>query len=930
METKVYCKLAESMEDWFWQEGVHRAEPYQLPIARWLTPLVKASKSLHNGREALQSERASMAIWGPSQTGKSTLISAYVDSGAQFSGTAGEDGVGGGLHWPGGLPYFFMAPKVADPEMLPSHLTRMVLNPFNKGMDGSACLTRFVPGTLKAGSGDWLAVKDPAYPVQLHLVALDDLWHALARGFSTECLSNQGRAPRPWDLEKLKRTTRQVVRTSDGKPGAADRAAFEDLMRLAEVLNDLALSDDAVFSELSVNSDAWESYLLELFEEPHLLASRELVWKLAESLLWHDAPSITDWFRKMARARERWLGAGGAWQGKKLLCSLEATALFLNMGASEIAYAPRESNANSPRGVIQGLIQRLACTVSDDVVRIGCEPGLAQPLGASADDFSILQGLVWELVVPINMEQLPEKPFPEEPDRPNAFKDFLRTADILDFPGVGNETKALENRVIVDAAEIDKLNREASAPDASPQVKQRAKRCFTPVLFFKEILKRGKTASIVATYAKRLQIDGFSIFQGARGHACPNADQIINGVKSWWRYLCPEFLQDPSAGSPFPLNLAITWWAKQLNLAQNPNDTAIYSVIDGIVSNLGIIRDPSVSTTFAIHDHRSPDRDAAEIKQDFSPGSVRYRNLIQESGFKNQFSRPISKDSFDQMITDRWTGGAEFFFLTATQQMQELAARSDGRKQRILEQMERAVEALIASFNWPDLVPQPKVKDTRRECLQTFLQNAGQVLQESSPESLEKHNRFLRELLNIRPGDIPQVNSAKMGLVEGILDAWVMTQSQRMASLTRFSASATAFGLPDQNAMRELLRALADSLVPDYPELVAWLSERLNAGKTISGNQLQRLYAIKLGNTLLYGKKGPRTALGNADLELLQEERANAKPPALKYFLEPLLAPKGRIAELAAREISPRKRPDLSGDASIRKLYETFHPTANS
>lgn len=929
-----YADLARKLESWYWQFGVKRQEPYALPPGKWLTDIARSARTLERGNAAMRNPRPAMAIWGPSQTGKSTVISSYIDAGiATDPKEDRKEGEGVGLHWPGGLPFFFMAPRVADPESLPSHLTRMVLNPFNKGMDGSACLTRFVPGSAEK-RGDHHHVDDPAYPVELHLVQLDDLWHALARGYSTECLGRNDRQPKPWDLERLQRATREVLAESPRKPGEASPEAFNELMRLSNVLDDLASSDDPVFSELSTDRDNWRGYLRNLFSEPALLASQETVRRLAERILWDDAPTISRWFRNLAERYDTWLGPDGAWANRRLLCSLEAAALFLNMGASAIAYAPRESNPDAPNAIIQDLVSRLACEIDETTVRIGCESKLPQPLGQSAEEFSILQGLVWELVVPINMDHLPKHPFPDDPQtdpeaskRPNALKGFLEVADILDFPGVGNETKSLENRIIIDEKQIAEIQQKAKAPDATPQDKSRAEKCFSPILFFREILKRGKTASIVATYGKRLNIDAFAIFQGARGYACPNADQIINGVKTWWRHLAPDYLKNPQGESPFPLNLVITWWAKQLNLSTGPTDTNIYGVIEGIVSNLGIIRDSRVSTTFAIHDHQSPDRDQAEIKVDVSPGSQRYRNLTNETAFKQQFAREVSRQSFDAMVTDRLTGGAEFFFTEARKQMLTLRERNDGRTVRIKQQMVRAAENLLEALNWPDLVPQPKVQDKRREHLEAFLETVRKAVEEADVEDLRGLNRFLRELVNIHAASLPAVpeqQQTSTAAIENAFDSWIAEHSQKLALDPRFSNEAMRLQLSESSSIRTLLRALVESIRPDLPAIAEWLKKCLALDSGAGSAQYQRLLALRMGNALVYGEEGPRTSnqaaysQGTSDLTI-----ADTRDAATRFFIAPLIGDGGRIESLAQREVTPRKRPDLVGDDSIRAIFDT-------
>ncbi len=867
-----------------------------------------------------------MAIWGPSQTGKSTSVSAYFDAGAKFTGDPATDGEGSGLHWPGGPPFFFMAPRVEDIEKLPPHLTARVLNPYNKGMDGSSCLSRFLPGSTTAGEQPY-HVSDPAYPVELYLVTPEELWHALARGFSTECVTKVGRRPGQWNLERFRREVKTVLQQkAPEKPGPIVREAFEHLHSLATVLDDLAQSDDPTFEALGADREAWLAALRALFEEPRLMCDPAVVDELAARVFWEGASAMTEWFNKMADTWRHLAGPAGRWHGKRVLCSLEAAGVFLNMGACVVAYQARESNPNSPAAIIQEHIARLTFETDDKHVRIGCT-GRGESLGSTADEFSILQGLVWELVVPINLANLPEHPFPQAPEKPNTLRDFLAQADLLDFPGVGNETKAIENRIVLDDADIRALRAKGASADATPQDRERASRCFSPLLFFKEIVKRGKTASIVSTYAKRLSIDGFSIFQGLRGYACPNADQLINGIKSWWKHMAPDYFADPQGESPYPLNLVLTWWARQLNLAVNPNDTNIYGVIDGVVNNLGRIKEPDVCTTFAIHDHASPDRDQAELKLDFNPGSTRYENLSREKLFARQFQRDVSKQSFREMITDRTTGGAEFFFAQATGQMKH--CREPGGRSRLDFLSSRgaeAVQALQRLATTRDMVPQPKPRDDRREHLERFRAALKPLVQEARNGDFREMNHALRELLNVRASDLLPVPRAADEVTNEHIEAqfrtWAEAQARRFEGDSGFRGAVQRLGLAEQEQVRETTLALGQSVAPDFPKIGEWLQGLVRYHEGWERPDLSRLLSLQMGNAVVRGNNRQRREVEDESFDEGARNKAKATLPYRDYFLQPFVGEKGQLDQLIQRQIRPQKRPDQPGDAELVALLK--------
>ena len=132
--------------DWYWKYGFQRTGKYALPQGAWLDQIYGVSKQLETLASALSQPRPSVAIWGPSQTGKSTLVAKYIDANVKFVGDLSEDGKDSGLHFEGGSPAFFLKPEEDPARGLTLRDGTCVLNPFNSGLDASACLSRFVLG----------------------------------------------------------------------------------------------------------------------------------------------------------------------------------------------------------------------------------------------------------------------------------------------------------------------------------------------------------------------------------------------------------------------------------------------------------------------------------------------------------------------------------------------------------------------------------------------------------------------------------------------------------------------------------------------------------------------------------------------------------------------------------------------------------------
>src|SRR5262245_55578538 len=161
--------FAANLIEWYWQHGCNRQkrpanaadwdgnyEQFMLPPATWLRQLYEVRNGLRTVSEAAQAPRPAVALWGMSQTGKSTSVSALIDANVKVSTEAPDtDGSGGGLHWAGGLPFFFVAPHrdTEKGEVYPMHWYERSLNPFNSGLDASSCLSRFVPGAVEKKAG---------------------------------------------------------------------------------------------------------------------------------------------------------------------------------------------------------------------------------------------------------------------------------------------------------------------------------------------------------------------------------------------------------------------------------------------------------------------------------------------------------------------------------------------------------------------------------------------------------------------------------------------------------------------------------------------------------------------------------------------------------------------------------------------------------
>lgn len=913
MDRNAFCR---ELIEWYWRHGCRRADDYAIATGTWLRRLYEAEEQLAAIAAARARPRPAMAIWGPSQTGKSTLVAADIDAGARYERVEGVDGTGSALHWPGGAPMFFMTPEAAPP----AYLNRYVLNPFNQGWDGSSALTRFVTGTTEAGATDAHFVRDVRHPVELHLIAPRDLLQVVARGYDTECLgAGRGREATTWSIpafeSRLARCKRRLeaegrLPKANGAPLPPSRAAYDFLFDVHQVLGDLVFAELPRYRKLrDEGEDNWRSLTASLLSDPVLLADPKAAAQFAAEILWDGADVLT---RHYQRLREELAALQGLWAGKPVLASLEAAALFLNMEACRIYFDPPPADRDTQEGVVHASIARIGWREEGGAILIGCGPEYPRSLAATPEKFAAVQALVWELVVPVNPAHLPDRPL----------KSYLRDADLLDFAGVGNEPKS-------DVSRVD-LAAEGGAGLEPPRGKP-----FTPVLFYKQIVKRGKTACIVSTYAKRLTIDGFNIFQNIDKYPPVNAPQLINGIETWWKYFVPEYHRTRAGRSPLPLNLGLMWWAPRLAESAGTPER-IFKAVVPIYGELGVLADPEVAVTFAFNYYKFP---RGRLDEEFTPESRLYRGIAASPEFQRQFAHPDSRQSFAEMARDKETGGTDFFFATLRRQLEAARANPATNRLALLEGRAAALETEIMDLlRAPRLFPAAKVVDVRRQNLERLRAGIAEAVKGKPERQMRELNHALRELLDINyqvllapPSDPAEIDRPFIGRQ---FRQWVDSQVARFDGWERGGRRSgpdwTLLGLTTREAVNDSLDALRTSVEHRYGDMAQWMSRLVGecgrAGSDLRNTQLRRHLAVRMGNELVSGRGGAE------DLPDDEPEGGDdpQSPPigreCLTYraFIRPFV--EEQLGALIALRLDPMLRPeDVPGDRELGELCDQYH-----
>lgn len=929
-DSKEVEKLAVDLENWFWEHGQNRDGRFMLPTGAWLRELRDIRDGLSSITPSLHQNKPAVAIWGPSQTGKSTSVSSYMDETAVYTGDCSEDGTQSALHWEGGAPAFFIHPSLT--KGAPKISDHLVLNPFNSGLDASACLSRFVNGSLDKDTPNTRWIPDAQFPIGIQLVETYELWMSIARGYSSQCwgpkpdpeTDDYGR-PIPryqtvWTQDNFQaafnRHANQIVDTDDG----ISRTAFERLHLVCRIIQDMIFAGLPRYRQLSSGEISWskisEKILSETLEDGDysnaLLYSEEAANAFIAELLWDNYEVVTDYTLAMdARLNE----LKAAFGDKPLYCSIEIAALFLDMETYKV-YLMRPSPVPEPKEEkYRNLLNKMRWEDRGAYTVIGADDSLSNPLLDGPEDFGIIQGLVWELIIGVNRDNLAD----------NAFKAFIERADLLDFPGVergGKESPA--DRIDLDIL-TEKKNRGEYLSQPNPTGHD-------PLHFFCKLLKRGKTSSIVCTYAQRMNIDIFNIFQDIDKDK-PNGDELVTGINTWWQACVPEYYRNQKGKSPMPLNHVLLWWSEFFSAGHN------FTSISMKLEPVGQISNPEVSTAFAMNYYYIPKRgEMSEGVRESIPEKLKY--LTAESAFSRKYlTNATSEASFDAMIEDTQTGGAEFFFKEIFNQSNEVIEQGDTSPRVLtvkknLTQINQKLEALVQT---PDMVPDAKETDDRRETLLDVRQRILDAVDDADLDRIEAIETSLRFLLNVDDRSLRQLPSVATALnpdlIHDQVQTWIRTQSSKPASAFPGGAAEglELIHLVDPEQRTRFLQALVASVESEIEDLTKWLETLLLRHNLEEGQvDLRRFLAVALSNLFTRIRSDDPFARIDTEPEamdsLLDDDKTphwelkGRDLPRYHVFLKPLVDDGGVFETLALKDLKPVTRPEQPGDDALRDI----------
>lgn len=857
--------FSNNLVDWFWQHGVHRTEEYSLNPSRWLFNLYKSRESLKMVSQE-NNPRPATAIWGPSQTGKSTLVARYLDGKENKKNSA--------LYWEGGQHAFFSLPRGHDPSLIDKD--KIVLNPYNGGMDASACITRFTEGNLSQHK-DTLHVKDPMYPVRLKFSSPKEIMLSMARGYDGQC--DVLKPDRIWCPKLLKQAAKKFSADEKILSSRMRKEIYEQAFDLCSILEDLALAGLTRYRRLLPKNQDLSEVQEIILQSGNLLSNQERFDNFRNEILWDGSLILNNFYSRLKNYSKI---LDNKWSSKKIFCSLEATACFLDMDSYSMysKTIPTNAQEGSKEAKVHKTLASLNYKETTDSIYLGVCESMSDSLFKNPNEFGLFQGLIQEVVIPINIANLGN----------NSFQSYLKNYDLLDFPGVergGRSTTA--SKVSLN----NSLNNDNSD--------------FPWDEMFCKVLKRGKTASLFQGYSRNMLLDSVTILQDLDNDK-PNAQDLITGVKTWLKSAKPEYDPETEQKSPLPLNCVLTWWAKMLN--ESPaNSATILGKNKSKYEQLGFLSNPSVVNMFAVNDFELPRGKLNKDTLNILPTLL--RTIQGERDFKALFANTEEGNGIDSFIDGEESGINNLF--------QKLKAQVENSNMRLSFWEQKAIEASVELeklLTLQGLLPKEKsFEKDRIKNLKVLRRILTASLQESNLHLRNQTEQALKYLLNVNAEELEEIPQQIDQINCSFIKRQFHAKGEKLCSsqLADKEVCWKKLGFNNEDQAQLSWKALCMSIEPSMKEMVDWLRKMVVQRNKFQNLDFRRFLAVLMTNHLIspnFKNDLANSVKGTGDSSLKNN-------PIIQ-------ACKNRCDEFLRLSISTGGRKEQPGDDEIKEICNTF------
>ena len=867
------------INNWYWTYGVQRGNDPNDPdralrkisIGDWFDPVARSADRIETLRRSLNS-KSTIALWGPSQTGKSTLLSRYLDSDM-------PDGSDSALTWNPEMPVRFSPPEEFGANMETVYPSTIVFNPYNYGSDASGVATRY---TLSSEQDP----PDRLYPIEFRLASRVQILHAIALGYLKECDSATVEIV-DFKQEELLRRLREE---SAGATASPKPAACEWLRDVADVLE--RLQTERRFTNLFRAGDWFRKVRPALVSAPHLLSDETSAREMVAELLWDKAPRLTEYFNRIEALRLR---LESDWQGaSRILLSPRVASLVLNIGIIERMFGGTKHYEKPDPETIRTL-SRVSWKrdLEKDSICVGLSEEPSETT-ISGEAFGLFQALCSEIVVPVRREALARTE--KEP-----MLALLENHDLLDFPGLGRKNYGVDGQT---TSETKKKPGELTDLD-----------------FYKSVLKEGRTQGAVHGHIEGFGIDSFVVLNSALDVYPAKSDLLGNGIRSWLQTFDPDWRKGKPA--PLPVFLDLTFFAKAVNDVPLNGVSPTFSQYATRSIDMLVFAGKETSRWFVTTYHKFPTGAITNVAQGMRDEIV--GKIADCSPFME--ATGLKREDIDAVFAE--DGGTD-------RMLREIAAavRPEVRRSRCAERLKKEWAVLADALARQLPSTEEAGLDARRASLRESAAKIREALARIEDGDVTFTYaglaHFLSDLFSAPRDafDPAPRNAAQNG---NAADAWLKEQVKRWFD----DAERRVEDHPALDAahQRELLCTLRDNVRLDRKPGGLGEFLRLNLGRITDHDTADAArfpFAVAFGNMLRGGtwRRGSDTRPGEADpgylrkllAGLVDESNERDSSPHWKTVLEPLLIRLDDLAENA----KAGARPPQPGDAELRTLLDAL------
>jgi hypothetical protein len=319
-----------------------------------------------------------------------------------------------------------------------------------------------------------------------------------------------------------------------------------------------------------------------------------------------------------------------------------------------------------------------------------------------------------------------------------------------------------------------------------------------------------------------------------------------------------------------------------------------------------------------------------------APDGYFVRGITGETEFKRVFgdSQSPSYRSFNKMVEDKDTGGAEHYFNELCVQLEKPVLRRDQILAGVVESAKERLSSLLLA---KDLFPPPEERDVRRELLEALKTEVFELIDKSDERGVAQINHLMREFLNIDFRALKPVpifaHEINGDFLRAQYASWITSQCNRVEAWRkggrRDKPDWSIMSLDSRDKMRSWLEALVASLEAQLLPIAQWLKDLVEYNEGKPGVDLRRVLAIRMGNALVYGQAGPPSYDGG-DSAAFDDTGMDVKGHTLKgracgsykVFLQPFL--ERQLERLLNEGVGIIQRQEQPGDEQLRKLCLEF------